>query len=315
MGLYRSISAISAAEGDVLVDWSAAAEAAVGVTEPGRLDIDDVTEAAYRAAIIEARDAVGRTVGTSVSLPGTIEVIDRHHWIDQASVSFERMLGQTIPDIEHAGLVRTINTSTAAFTLAVLGRRVIGQYDPALFGDDNEIALYVVHPNVATVAEELSVDETVFRRWVLHHEVTHAAEFDLAPWLRPYLEDRLGSVLSSLSRGDIDRENLADLSRTMTAVEGFAELVMDVSMDDDVTQLRDRLEARRAGLGPVQQVIDWLLGITSKRRQYRLGRSFFTDIEQAHGMGATLAVWEDPSNLPSDTELADPSAWVERVNP
>lgn len=315
MNLFESVEAIRTADGDGIVDWAAAARAANASTPRGRLDLDEATERAYREAVVEARSAVSRAVGVEVALPATIEVVDRHHWIDQAARSFDRMLAPALPPIEYAPLARTLNTGSAAFTLAFLGRRVIGQYDPALFAAEDDTVLLVVHPNVVSVADELGVDIDPFRRWVLHHEMTHAAEFALAPWLRPHLEERLTAVLTALARGRIDRAGIADLNRIMTAIEGFAELLMDETIDEDVSDLRERLEARRAGLGPVQQLIEWLLGITAKREQYATGRDFFQAVADDRGIGATVAVWADPDALPSDEELADPAAWLERVDP
>lgn len=315
MGLYESLAAIHQADSPTVIDWDAAASAAIASTPRGHLDLTDTTNQAYRDAVIEARDGIDRTVGEEVTLPDNIEVVDRHHWIDAAASSFDRMLTPSLPDIEADSVSQTLNTGTSAFTLAFLSRRVIGQYDPALFGDVSDTALYVVHPNVGTVAEDLEADVELFRRWIMHHEVSHAAEFDLAPWLRQLLEDRLATVLSGLPRGKIDRSALGDLHRTMTVIEGFAELLMDESLDEDVTALRERLEARRAGMGPMQQVIEWLLGITAKRQQYSRGREFFIAIADARGMDATLSVWSDPSSFPTTAELSDPTLWLERIDP
>ena len=315
MGIYESLTAIQNADRRRMVDWQAAADAAVASTPRGSLGLDLETEESYRTAVIEARDAVSATVGIEIDLPETIEIVDRHHWIEQAATSFGRMLDPVMATQQGPDLARYVNTGSAAFTLAVLGRRVVGQYEPALFGDVEEMALYVVHPNVQHVATELAVDEEMFRQWILHHEVTHAAEFDLAPWLKPHLETQLSAVLSSLASGRFDHQGIAALTRTMTVIEGFAELLMDASIEADVTTLRDRLEAKRAGLGPIQQLVDWLLGITAKREQYAKGREFFLTIEQNRGITATLEVWDAPENLPTQQELRDPMRWIERVDP
>lgn len=314
MGLVESLEAIRNAEGTQLVDWTAAAAAATSSTPRGTLEMSDATERAYRESVIEARAGVQRTVDIDITLPDQIEVIDRHHWIDQAAQSFDRMLHPTLTEFDSGEFSRTVNTGTASVMLAFLGRRVIGQYDPALFRTVDDTALYVVHPNVETVAEELDVDVDLFRRWIMHHEVSHAAEFNLAPWLDGFLEDRLSAVLAALPKQRIDRDAMADLNHTMTAIEGFAELLMDESLDADVTTLRERLEARRAGLGPIQQLIEWALGISAKRQQYRRGRDFFVAISDTNGLEATLAVWETPENLPTEAELVDPELWLDRVS-
>lgn len=314
VGLYQSLAALGDATTEGAIDWSAAADAATASTPRGELDLDEATVATYRQATIEARDAVSAAVGRDVVLPETIEVIDRHHWIERSAASFDRMISGSLPQPE-LSVAMTVNTASAAVTLAMLARRVVGQYEPALFGGPDDTALYVVEPNAVAVADDLDVEATTFRRWILHHEVVHAAEFALAPWLRTYLEERFTQVLASLANGQLDREALDDITRAMTAVEGFAELLMDEAIDADVAHLRDRLEARRAGLGPFQQLVDWLLGISSKRRQYKRGRAFFATVAQAKGLEATLAVWDAPSALPTAAELDAPERWIERIDP
>lgn len=314
MGLYESLQHLTDADDDAPVDWTAAADAAAASTPRGELELDEATVEWYHQAVVEARDAVSETVDTTVELPSTVEVLDRHHWIEQAALSFDRMLATTLPD-EATSLARTINTASAAMTLAVLSRRVVGQYEPGLFGKPTDEALFIVEPNAVEVADELGVDRRTFRRWVLHHEVVHAAEFSLAPWLRPYLEERFRRVLATVAEGRLDRDSLDDITLAMTAVEGFAELLMDEAFAGDATVMRDRLDARRAGIGPIQQVIDWVLGITSKRQQYARGRAFFEAVADDRGVGATLAVWEVPEHLPTAAELAEPDRWLDRVDP
>lgn len=315
MGLLESIDAIRQAEGEHLVDWQAAAQAAMASTPRGTLDLDDTERHAYHDAVIEAKDAVERVVESEIDLPPRIEILDRHHWIDRTAISFERIVDPTMPETTSPDVARSINTTTASFTLAVLGRRVVGQYEPALFGTPEDRALYVVHPNILTMADELGVPVAPFRRWVIHHEVSHAAEFHLAPWLTDYLEARIERAIGEIFHGHLDRDALRELTLAMTVVEGFAELLMDEAIDEDVSHLRDRLEARRAGLGPLTQLIDWFLGITAKRKQYEWGRAFFLEVAHERGIEATLAVWERPEHLPSSSELNDPTAWIERVDP
>lgn len=313
VGLLQSLDAVRRASGSGLVDWSAAADAAKSSTDRGVIDHSPERTDAYRRDIVDARDAVSEVVDIPIELPSSIEILDRHHWIDRTAVSFERILAPTIDTLETPDLARTVNTGTASVTLGVLGRRVIGQYDPALFGTPADRALYLVAPNLEEVADDLGVDPTAFRSWVLHHELAHVAEFSMAPWLDEYLESRIERALGGLGQQTIDREAMTDLTVAMTVVEGFAELIMDEAYPDDATELREPLEARRAGLGPLTQLIDWVLGIAAKRKQYRRGRAFFETIADAHGIEAAARVWEDPSHLPTNAELHAPADWLARV--
>lgn len=315
MDLLASLEALRDADGAGLVDWSAAAAAASVATSRGSLQLDEAERAAYHDAVREARDGVAAVVGQPVTLPDQIEVVDRHHWIERAAVSFERIVDPMMPTLHQPPIAHAANTATAAVTLGVLGRRVVGQYDPALFGDPSDRAMYLVHPNLTHVAGELDVPLETFRRWVIHHEVSHAAEFALAPWLVDHLESNIERAIGAFAERSIDRTALADLTATMTVVEGFAELLMDEAIDADVADLRAKLDARRAGLGPIATLIDWVLGIDAKRRQYQRGKQFFTTIADRRGLEATLAVWADPSSLPTAAEIGAPERWIERMDP
>lgn len=217
---------------------------------------------------------------------------------------------------------RIANTGTMAFALGFLARNVLGQYDPLLLADepDAEHGLYFVHPNIVRVAASLDVDYPRFRRWIAFHEVTHAAEFGAAPWLPEYLESRVERGVEGLTAGEVtigglDTEAFAELQAAMTAVEGYAEVLMDRAFDDEYADLRRKLDERRGGGGPIRQLAQRLLGLGMKRRQYERGAAFFRHVADARGIEAAGAVWERPENLPTASELDDPEAWLVRVDP
>ncbi|WP_435097189.1 zinc-dependent metalloprotease [Halorubrum sp. N11] len=229
---------------------------------------------------------------------------------------------------------RIVNTGSMAFTLGFLARNVLGQYDPLLLADepDADHGLYFVHPNIVAVAASLDVDFPRFRRWIAFHEVTHAAEFGAAPWLPEYLESRVergiegftgrggsggrgGLTAGRLPVDALDTEPFAELQTAMTAVEGYAEVLMDRAFDGEYADLRQKLDERRGGGGPVQRLARRLLGLGLKRRQYEQGAAFFRHVVDARGIEAAGAVWERPEHLPTSAELDDPEAWLMRVDP
>ncbi|ACM57810.1 zinc-dependent metalloprotease [Halorubrum lacusprofundi] len=225
-------------------------------------------------------------------------------------------------------LSRIANTGSMAFTLGFLARNVLGQYDPLLLADepDADHGLYFVHPNIVAVAASLDVEYPRFRRWIAFHEVTHAAEFGAAPWLPEYLESRVERGIKGLTGGDrltagglpvdaLDTEPFAELQAAMTAVEGYAEVLMDRAFDGEYADLRRKLDERRGGGGPVQRLARRLLGLGLKRRQYERGATFFRHVADARGIEAAGAVWERPENLPTSAELEDPDMWLVRVDP
>jgi uncharacterized protein (DUF2342 family) len=319
MNLYRSVRAVAGSTGDGsgAIDWDAVAEAARASTEAGSLALSPAEREGYAADVRDARRRL-RSVGeVQFDVPATIEIQNRHHWIDANIRTFERVMR---PIEEHGttvlpGVTRVVNTGTMAFVLSFLAKHVLGQYDPLLLADDDDHGLYFVHPNIRRVAGVLDVDYPRFRRWIAFHEVAHAAEFGAAPWLSDHLETRMERGLDALAAGDIDREAFADLDVAMTAVEGYAELLMDRAFDDEYADLREKLDARRQGGGPLARIVRRLLGLGLKRRQYERGARFFRVVADARGVAAASRVWDRPENLPTNDELDDPSRWLRRVDP
>jgi coenzyme F420 biosynthesis associated uncharacterized protein len=233
--------------------------------------------------------------------------------------------------------------------LAFLSSRVLGQYE--IFGTGGRLLL--VAPNVVATERKLGVDPSDFRLWVCLHEVTHQLQFTAVPWLRGYLEgevarfveatdlspdalrqglqDVLKSLvdavrggeagssegLMALIRNPAQREVLDGVTAVMSLVEGHAEYVMDGVGPDvvpSVESIRKKFTKRRAGAGPVDQLVRRLLGFDAKLRQYRDGAVFVRGVTAKVGIEGFNAVWASPENLPAKDEIADPGAWVARVH-
>ncbi|MFB6126010.1 MAG: zinc-dependent metalloprotease [Halolamina sp.] len=320
MNLFRSVRAVAGADGSGAVDWTAVADAAKASTDPGSLALSETERAGYRDDVQDARTRLQETAGLRFELPEVVEVQNRHHWIDANVATFRRVMAPLEADAgaqAFPGAARVVNTGTMALALSFLGRNVLGQYDPLLLAEEpaEEHALYFVRPNVVGVAEQLNVEYPRFRRWIAFHEVAHAAEFGAAPWLSGYLEARMESGIRALQAADLDRSAFRELNAAMTAVEGYAELLMDRAFDDDYADLRRKVDDRRGGGGPVAQAVRRLLGLGLKRQQYERGSDFFEAVADAQGVEAAGAVWDRPEALPTDEELGDPAAWLDRVNP
>jgi len=314
MGLYRSMRAVTGASGDGPVDWTAVAEAAKASTEPGDLDLSAAQREGYASDVRDARARVREVAGVEFDVPETVEIQNRHHWIDANIDTFGRVMAPLEEQVGlMPGLARVANTGSMSLALAFLGNNVLGQYDPLLLADTDDHALYFVHPNIGKVAGMLNVEEPRFRRWIAFHEVTHAAEFGAAPWLADELESDLETAIAALTDGRLDRDALASLDTTMTAVEGYAELLMDEAFDGEYADLRRKLDDRRSGRGPVAKLVRRLLGLGMKRRQYERGKEFFEAVAAERGVEAAGAVWDRPENLPTDAELDDPKQWLARV--
>ncbi|RQH01275.1 zinc-dependent metalloprotease [Natrarchaeobius oligotrophus] len=316
MNLYRSARAVAGASGTDAIDWESAAEAAKAATDPGSISLEPGEREGYARDVREARAAVREVSGVEFDVPEVVEIQNRHHWIDANVETFERVMGAIEPHTEtFPGVARTINTGTMTVLLAFLGRNVLGQYDPLLLAEtpDDEHALYFVRPNILKAADALEVDSDRFRRWIAFHEVTHAAEFGAAPWLSTHLETRMEDGIAALSEGSFDRNAFRELDAAMTVVEGYAELLMDHAFDDEYEDLRRKLDARRAGRGPLQRLFRRLLGLGLKQRQYERGKNFFEHVVAARDLETASLVWRHPDTLPTSEELDTPGLWIRRI--
>jgi coenzyme F420 biosynthesis associated uncharacterized protein len=239
----------------------------------------------------------------------------------------------------------------AGLILSYLASRVLGQYelflppDPDASGQDAPAGrLTLVAPNIVMIERELGVDPSDFRRWVCLHEETHRTQFTSVAWLRPYVQEQMtafllasdldpASILDKLrgaaeavtGSGSIieaiqsprQREILERLTSVMTLVEGHGDYVMDAvgpSVVPSVAQIRAKFSARRGSSGRIEQALRRILGIDLKMKQYEQGSRFVQTVVGEAGMATFNKVWTSPETLPKPDEIADPLAWLERVD-
>jgi coenzyme F420 biosynthesis associated uncharacterized protein len=239
----------------------------------------------------------------------------------------------------------------AGLILSYLASRVLGQYELFLPPDPDAAAadapagrLTLVAPNIVMVERELGVDPSDFRWWVCLHEETHRTQFTSVAWLRPYVQEQMtafllasdldpASILNKLraaadavtGSGSLieaiqsprQREILERLTSVMTLVEGHGDYVMDAvgpSVVPSVAQIRERFSARRGSSGRIEQALRRILGIDLKMKQYEQGSRFVKKVVEEAGMATFNKIWTSPETLPSPEEIADPLAWLERVD-
>lgn len=232
-----------------------------------------------------------------------------------------------------------------------LAQRVLGQYDVALVGPARPPRLLFVAPNLAEAQRRLGGRTRPFLNWIALHEATHAVQFASVPWLRSHIgglaeaildevELRLDATGAGLLRrpslpdprrlaralrsGDLvslvasprQRRLVRELQATMAVVEGYSEHVMDAvgaALDPACGRLRERLELSRSRRGGLERLIQRLLGLDMKLRQYEVGKAFADEVVESGGIAALNAVWADPGALPSEFELTHPGRWLARL--
>ena len=108
------------------------------------------------------------------------------------------------------------------------------------------------------------------------------------------------------------------MQAAMAVVEGYSEHVMDAIAADAIPgheALRTAMDARRRSRSAPERLIEGLLGLNMKMRQYEQGKVFCDAVVGQAGIGALNRVWDSPEALPNAHELDHPSEWLTRVGP
>jgi coenzyme F420 biosynthesis associated uncharacterized protein len=259
-------------------------------------------------------------------------------------------LGPAKPALRLAAGV--VLTGEVGVILGFLAQRVLGQYDLVLLDSapsERPPRLLFVMPNLGAAVGAFGADEQEFLMWVALHEVTHAVQFGGVPWLQPHLAGMVRELLASaelridakralrmpraedfkrlvaaVREGDFvslvaspqERATLDRMQATMAVLEGYAEHVMDAvgaQRLPSLPQLRAALDARRRSQSAPARLLQRLLGLEMKLRQYEQGKRFCDAVVREGGIEALNRVWSAPEAMPSLAELDDPSSWLRRT--
>jgi coenzyme F420 biosynthesis associated uncharacterized protein len=135
--------------------------------------------------------------------------------------------------------------------------------------------------------------------------------------LRPLLERARHGELLRLTLGDERWRLVERMQATMSLIEGHAEHTMDAvgaEVLPSLERLRAALNRRRETRGLPWRVLERLLGLELKMKQYEVGKRFCDAVVQAEGPQALARAWSGPEMLPSTLELETPSLWLARTH-
>ena len=335
-----------------MIDWNLAGTVARGVAnmQPAGdpAPFEQLAEPAQ-----EAERLVSAYTGLVAQQPvPAAEAVDRSGWIEANLASLESVLepvatrlgGGIGPLGAVTGGVLAIEAGAVSGFLA---GRVLGQYEFPVLEPDRPARLLFVAPNLAHAAQGLEAPDDQLLRWVALHEMTHALQFGGVPWLRPHLGDMLRDLLGALeinprsllrvpdvtdlkklfdrvredglamvAVGPGRRDALDRVQAFMAVLEGYAEHVMDaVGADvlDDLPGLRSSLQRRRRDRSGLLKLLERLIGMDLKLRQYEQGKAFCDGVVARGGIEGLNRVWAGPQNMPTVAELSDPMAWLART--
>jgi putative hydrolase len=103
---------------------------------------------------------------------------------------------------------------------------------------------------------------------------------------------------------------------TMAVVEGHAEHVMDAVGEQALPHyegLRTAMQRRRNSRSAPERLLQKLLGMDMKMRQYEEGKTFCDAVVADRDIAVLNRVWESPEALPTLAELRDHRAWLARI--
>jgi len=250
-----------------------------------------------------------------------------------------------------AGAGRTVSGAQIGLVLAWLSTRVLGQYDILLADElvEDQDIVYYVGPNVVAIESRYGFSPHPFRLWLALHEVTHRCQFTAVPWLRDHFVSLVDQGLEPLvadprrvldavrraaeevrsGRNPLERSGMLGLVATpeqlealeriqalMSLLEGHGDVTMDragaAAVPGAERFSRVLRERRQQARGPAK-LLQQVLGLEAKLRQYAEGEDFIHAVERAGGPELFDRVWRGPEWLPSLAEIRSPGDWVTRV--
>jgi coenzyme F420 biosynthesis associated uncharacterized protein len=335
-----------------VIDWKLAGTVARGVANMQPAG-DPAPFRDLAAPAEEAERLVGAYTGLTPAQPVPVaEAIERAGWIDANLKSLEgvlepavdRLSGGLGPLSAIAGGVLAVEAGAVSGFLA---GRVLGQYEFPVLDPERPARLLFVAPNLAHAARGLDAPDDQLLRWVALHEMTHALQFGGVPWLRPHLGEMLRELLAAVeldprgllrrpAAGDLKklfetvrddglatvvigparRETLDRVQAVMAVLEGYAEHVMDAvgaTVLDDLPGLREALQRRRRDRSGLLKLLERLIGMDLKLRQYEQGKAFCDGVVARGGIAGLNRVWTAPEAMPTMAELSDPAGWLART--
>ena len=142
----------------------------------------------------------------------------------------------------------------------MLSQRVLGQYDLALVEPRRPPRLLLLAPNLVQAARNMGLPRGELVLWVTIHEVTHAVQFEGAPWLRDYLGGLISALLESVNAGT--KLNLPNRMPSLTALRESAERagsgdLLRVTLGEERWQSVERIQAAMSLVeGHAEHVMD-----------------------------------------------------------
>lgn len=208
-----------------LVNVRVAASFAAKFSSPGELAgsyLLDGLQASLDEIVREAEPLIAEESGFTPRVPAVARVLSREQWARANVASTLTLMNPLLDKVESKLSAKSPPGARMAYgslmgaqlgtVLGFLSQRVLGQYD-ILMGHQDQV--WFVGPNIVAIERQHGFIPRDFRLWVALHELTHRAQFEANPWVRPYF---LSSVDKMINLMDMDAKTVLD--RMIAALKG-----------------------------------------------------------------------------------------------
>ncbi len=263
-------------------------------------------------------------------------------------------VGPRLAESPVAPIGRQLAGAQLGTMLGWMSTRVLGQYDLLLVEDERpeeQDLVYYVGPNILAIEKRFAFPPAEFRLWLALHEVTHRAQFTGVPWMRGHflglVERSLGSIdpdpkrflealkravgqmreghnplddggLVALIAGPEQHAVLQQVQGLMSLLEGHGDVTMNragAGLVPSSERFHRTLHDRRSDQAGPAKLLQKVIGLDAKMKQYAQGERFIEHVESEGGTALLDLVWQSPDQLPDLKEIRDPSSWIRRVRP
>ncbi len=272
-----------------MIAWNTATRVAKGVIstfpKEDRVASNKMEESLTKFAP-EALELVQEASGLRLSAKNIgVQCTSRQQWVEANVQSMSSLMDPLIDKMANnfVGPLSVIGAQAGAVQFGLLfawmSRRVLGQYDAALFVNssptsDQPAPIYMVGANILNLEEKFGFPKSQFERWVLLHELTHKLQFEAVPWMQEFYTGLVSSLILGMNVGPADifdaitriveelrdgrnpmreaglaglfvndeqRKVLSRLGGLMSVLEGHGDLIMSRAAVDVITEA-DRFE-------------------------------------------------------------------------
>ena len=237
----------------------------------------------------------------------------------------------------------------AGTMVGFMAHRALGQFDTGVPAMDHDRP-YVIVPNLDDFAIDHGIDHRQVRLWASFHEVAFH-RIMAVEWLRgrfvnlveafyasvdidasdllgklsgamgdpsalQQMFDEEGADGAALIKGTPDPQRLADLQAFTAFIEGYADRVVAISAADlvpAIERIEDAYNRRRTEPNQAEQFLQQFAGLELERHRAADARLFCDDVAERWGEDALAKVWDEPTNMPTLSELTDAIGWAARV--